>query len=90
MVIHVRGGKGRKDCDVMLSPKLLEELRQHWRRLPRKTSDSHVPIIRFGEPTELVNVHKKRKNYIETGDFSSTSTEDSVSRTCGGWVNEKV
>jgi len=38
MVIHVRGGKGRKDRDVMLSPKLLEELRQHWRRLPRKTS----------------------------------------------------
>ncbi len=36
MVIHVQGGKGRKDRDVMLSPKLLEELRQHWRRLPRK------------------------------------------------------
>src|SRR5215471_4689161 len=38
MVIQVRGGKGRKDREVMLSPKLLEELRQHWRRLPRKTS----------------------------------------------------
>ena len=33
MVIHVQGGKGRKDRDVMLSPKLLEELREHWRRL---------------------------------------------------------
>ena len=38
MVIHVRGGKGRKDREVMLSPKLLVELREHWRRLRRKPS----------------------------------------------------
>ena len=38
MVVHVRDGKGRQDRDVMLSPKLLDELRQHWRRLPRKSS----------------------------------------------------
>ncbi len=36
MVIHVQGGKGRKDRDVMLSPKLLEELRHHWRALQKK------------------------------------------------------
>jgi site-specific recombinase XerD len=36
MVVHVRGGKGRKDRDIMLSPNLLEELRQHYRRLSRK------------------------------------------------------
>jgi len=36
MVIHVQGGKGRKDRDVMLSPKLLEAPREHWRGLPRK------------------------------------------------------
>ena len=38
MVIHVRSGKWGKDRDVMLSPKLLVELREHWRRLPRKSS----------------------------------------------------
>jgi integrase/recombinase XerD len=36
MVLHVEGGKGRQDRDVMLSPKLLGELRQHWHRLRRK------------------------------------------------------
>ena len=36
MVIHVRGGKGRKDRDVMLSPKLLDALRQYWRCLKLK------------------------------------------------------
>ena len=38
MVIHIQGGKGRKDRDVMLSPKLLEALREHWRGLQRKPS----------------------------------------------------
>jgi site-specific recombinase XerD len=36
MVIRIQGGKGRKDRDVMLSSKLLEELREHWHRLRRK------------------------------------------------------
>jgi integrase/recombinase XerD len=33
MAIHLREAKGRKDRDVMLSPKLLEALRQYWRGL---------------------------------------------------------
>jgi site-specific recombinase XerD len=36
MVIRIQGGKGRKDRDVMLSPKLLEELRAHCHRLCRR------------------------------------------------------
>ena len=43
MVVRIEGGKGRKDRDVMLSPKLLEELRAHWRRLQRKPSSWLFP-----------------------------------------------
>jgi integrase/recombinase XerD len=35
MVIHVKGGKGRKDRDVMLSPRLLEELDRYLNGLRR-------------------------------------------------------
>ena len=38
MVVHIRGGKGRKDRDVMLSPKLLTALRTHWRYYHQKSS----------------------------------------------------
>jgi site-specific recombinase XerD len=31
MLIHVRQGKGRKDRKIMLSPRLLTELRDYWR-----------------------------------------------------------
>jgi integrase/recombinase XerD len=51
MVIHVRGGKGRKDRDVLLSPKLLDELRQHWRRLRRKLSVWLFPS-RYGRSSD--------------------------------------
>ena len=39
MLIHIRQAKGRKDRDVILSPKLLDELRGYWRRaVPRPTT----------------------------------------------------
>ena len=47
MVIHVQGGKGRKDRDVMLSPKLLEALREHWRSLRRKPAEWLFPGNRW-------------------------------------------
>src|SRR5271169_6164702 len=55
MVVHIQGGKGRVDRDVMLSPKLLEELREHWRRLPRKPSVWLFPGNRWhsgGQPID--------------------------------------
>lgn len=36
MLIHIRQGKGRKDREVMLSPRLLEELRGYWRLVQPK------------------------------------------------------
>src|SRR5229473_3781506 len=36
MLIHIHEGKGNQDRDVMLSPKLLEELRDYWRRMDPK------------------------------------------------------
>ena len=37
MVIHIRQGKGGKDRDVPLSPKLLDQLRTYYRSLKHKT-----------------------------------------------------
>lgn len=38
MVVHIRDGKGRKDRDIMLSPKLLTALRTQWRFYHRQSS----------------------------------------------------
>jgi hypothetical protein len=47
MVILIRGGRGRRDRDVMLSPKLLEALRVYWRGLRRKPTDWPFPGNRW-------------------------------------------
>jgi len=53
MVIHVIGGKGRKDRDVMLSPKLLAALRQYWRGLKHKPQTWLFPSGRSHNRTEI-------------------------------------
>jgi integrase/recombinase XerD len=47
MVVHIRGGKGGKDRDVMLSPALLEALRIYWRGLRHKPTDWLFPGNRW-------------------------------------------
>src|ERR1700681_3675370 len=47
MVIHIRGGKGRKDRDVMLSPKLLDAPRAYWRGLKHKPTNWLFPGNRW-------------------------------------------
>ena len=47
MVVHIREGKGGRDRDVMLSPKLLEELRAYWRGLRRKPKEWLFPGNRW-------------------------------------------
>jgi site-specific recombinase XerD len=47
MVIHIQGGKGRKDRDVMLSPALLDALRVYWRGLRRQPTDWLFPGNRW-------------------------------------------
>src|SRR5438876_7481329 len=47
MVVHIRGGKGRKDRDVMLSSKLLDGLRDYWRGLRRKPTSWLFPGNRW-------------------------------------------
>ncbi len=60
MVIHIQGGKGRRDRDVMLSPKLLEELREHWRRLPRKSREWLFPGNRWHNSAQPINTKTPR------------------------------
>jgi integrase/recombinase XerD len=54
MVIHIRGGKGRKDRDVMLSPKLLDALRVYWRGLRHKPTNWLFPGNRWHTASDPV------------------------------------
>ena len=56
MVVHIRGGKGRKDRDVMLSPALLDALRVYWRGLRRKPTDWLFPGNRWHTASHPVTI----------------------------------
>jgi len=61
MVIHVQGGKGRQDRDVMLSPVLLDELRAHWRCLGKKSGTWLFPGNRWHTGARpIVRSHSRR------------------------------
>ena len=44
MVVHIRGGKGREDRDVMLSPVLLAALREHWSVCEKRLAFPRQPL----------------------------------------------
>jgi site-specific recombinase XerD len=47
MIIHIHGGKGNRDRDVMLSQTLLDALRDYWRGLRRKPTEWLFPGTRW-------------------------------------------
>jgi integrase/recombinase XerD len=47
MVVHIHGGKGNRDRDVMLSQILLDALRDYWRGLRRKPTEWLFPGNRW-------------------------------------------
>ena len=61
MVIHVQGGRGRQDRDVMLSPILLDELCLHWRRLRRKSGTWLFPGNRWHSGDQPIDTKTPRQ-----------------------------
>ena len=60
MVVHIRKGKGGKDRDVPLCPKLLETLREYWRwKKPRTWLVPAEPRGNGGYKLDCVNGHRK-------------------------------
>ena len=57
MVVHIQGGKGREDRDVMLSPKLFVTLRAEWPFYHRKSSTWLFPSdYRRDRPIDMKTV----------------------------------
>jgi site-specific recombinase XerD len=69
MLIHIRGGKGKKDRYVMLSEQLLVLLRQYYRALPRRGI-----YLFFGQdpnrPISISAVHRVLKKAVKRAGLS--------------------
>ena len=90
MVVHIRGGKGRKDRDVMLSAKLLAALRAHWRYYHRQSSSWLFPSnVRKDRPIDTKTVWYACQNSRQRAGLRNASTRtpcDTASRpTSRGW-----
>ena len=78
MVVHVRQGKGNKDRDVTLSPRLLEVLRGYWkwrkpktylfpslyRKNPEQPIDSHTVWYAVREAARRAGIKKKGSPHL--------------------------
>ncbi len=60
MVIPLQGGKGRQDRDVMLSPKRLDALRAHWRRLRKRSGIGLFPGNRWHSGDQPIDTKTPR------------------------------
>src|ERR1700732_2193089 len=65
MVIPIRSGRGHRDWDVMLSPKLLDALRVHWRGLWRKPTDWPFPGNRWHR--QVIRLHQGPLDGLSAG-----------------------
>lgn len=92
MVVHVRGGKGRKDREVMLSEQLLVNLREHVRRLRRRPAQwlfpggkwhnsddpitSNVPWLACSHAAKRAGIRKPAHPHILRHCFATHLLED--------------
>jgi integrase len=81
MVIHVRQGKGKRDRDVPMTPKLLETLREYWRWMKPKPICSQAWIT-IGASTGRA-VRKRSTTSFETPRSGPVSPSPYLRTACG-------